>query len=96
MAKGDRSGDSRWKRLAFTAVSLALKPRMIGRELSVSSISSLLSSITFSCHTCNMLRRLGSTDEAAKSYLRAPELGRNDRERRFLEKRMREVERTAV
>jgi len=39
----------------------------------------------------DMLRRLGSNEEAAKSYSRALELVTNDSERRFLERRLREV-----
>jgi RNA polymerase sigma-70 factor (ECF subfamily) len=39
----------------------------------------------------DMLRRLGSTTEAATSYRRALELVTNDSERRFLERRLREV-----
>jgi RNA polymerase sigma-70 factor (ECF subfamily) len=39
----------------------------------------------------DMLRRLGSHEEAAKSYLRALELVTNDSERRFLERRLREM-----
>jgi RNA polymerase sigma-70 factor (ECF subfamily) len=40
----------------------------------------------------DLLRRLGARDEAAKSYARALELVGNDSERRFLERRLREVE----
>ncbi len=40
----------------------------------------------------DMLRRLGSSDEAAKSYTRALALVTNDSERRFLERRLREVQ----
>ncbi len=40
----------------------------------------------------DLLRRLGSKGEAAKSYARALELVTNDRERRFLERRLREVQ----
>jgi RNA polymerase sigma-70 factor (ECF subfamily) len=40
----------------------------------------------------DMLRRIGSSDEAAKSYLRALALVTNDSERRFLERRLREVQ----
>jgi RNA polymerase sigma-70 factor (ECF subfamily) len=40
----------------------------------------------------DMLRRLGSAAEAARSYTRALELVTNDRERRFLERRLREVQ----
>jgi RNA polymerase sigma-70 factor (ECF subfamily) len=39
----------------------------------------------------DMLRRLGSNDEAAESYKTALELVSNDSERRFLERRLREV-----
>jgi RNA polymerase sigma-70 factor (ECF subfamily) len=40
----------------------------------------------------DLLRRLGRSAEAAKSYRRALELVTNDSERRFLERRLREVE----
>ncbi len=40
----------------------------------------------------DMLRRLGSSEEASKSYLRALELVTNDSERRFLERRLHEVQ----
>jgi RNA polymerase sigma-70 factor (ECF subfamily) len=40
----------------------------------------------------DLLRRLGSLEEAAKSYSRALELVTNDSERRFLERRLREVQ----
>lgn len=40
----------------------------------------------------DLLRRLGSFEEAAKSYLRALELVTNESERRFLERRLREVQ----
>ena len=40
----------------------------------------------------DMLRRLGSAEEAAKSYGRALALATNDSERRFLERRLREVQ----
>jgi RNA polymerase sigma-70 factor (ECF subfamily) len=39
----------------------------------------------------DLLRRLGSTDEAAESYSRALELVSNESERRYLERRLREV-----
>ena len=44
----------------------------------------------------DMLRRMGSTEEAAKSYSRALALVSNDSERRFLERRLREVETRAA
>ena len=40
----------------------------------------------------DLLRRLGSLDEAAKSYARALALVTNDSERRYLERRLREVQ----
>ncbi len=40
----------------------------------------------------DLLRRLGSSADAAKSYARALELVTNDSERRFLERRLREVQ----
>jgi RNA polymerase sigma-70 factor (ECF subfamily) len=40
-----------------------------------------------------LLRRVGSSEEAAKSYARALALVTNDAERRFLERRLREVQR---
>ena len=44
----------------------------------------------------DLLRRLGSDAEAAKSYARALSLATNDAERRFLERRLREVQRHTV
>jgi RNA polymerase sigma-70 factor, ECF subfamily len=41
----------------------------------------------------DLLRRMGSREEAAKSYQRALELVANESERRFLQKRLKEVER---
>jgi RNA polymerase sigma-70 factor (ECF subfamily) len=38
-----------------------------------------------------MLRRLGSNDEAAESYESALRFATNDSERRFLERRIREM-----
>ena len=44
----------------------------------------------------DLLRRLGSLVEAAKSYGRALALVTNDSERRFLERRLREVRPAAI
>jgi RNA polymerase sigma-70 factor (ECF subfamily) len=44
----------------------------------------------------DLLRRIGSSAEAAKSYTRALALATNDSERRFLERRLREVQSSAV
>ncbi len=41
----------------------------------------------------DLLRRMGSPEEAAKSYVRALELATNESERRFLQKRLKEVAR---
>jgi RNA polymerase sigma-70 factor (ECF subfamily) len=43
----------------------------------------------------DLLRRMGSLGEAAKSYQRALALVTNDSERRFLERRLREVQAAA-
>ncbi len=40
----------------------------------------------------DLLRRMGAGDEAARSYMRALELVTNESERRFLERRLREVQ----
>jgi RNA polymerase sigma-70 factor (ECF subfamily) len=40
----------------------------------------------------DLLRRAGSREEAAQSYLRALALVTNDSERRYLERRLREVQ----
>lgn len=40
----------------------------------------------------DLLRRMGSREEASKSYVRALELVTNDSERRYLERRLREVQ----
>ena len=42
----------------------------------------------------DMLRRMGSTEEAAKAYTRALELATNSSERRFLQRRLAEVQST--
>jgi len=44
----------------------------------------------------DLLRRIGSSAEAARSYTRALALATNDSERRFLERRLREVQSPAV
>jgi RNA polymerase sigma-70 factor (ECF subfamily) len=43
-----------------------------------------------------MLRRLGSFEDAADSYARALELATNESERRFLERRLREMQSAVV
>jgi RNA polymerase sigma-70 factor (ECF subfamily) len=44
----------------------------------------------------DLLRRLGSNAKAAESYVRALALVTNESERRFLERRLREVQPAAV
>jgi RNA polymerase sigma-70 factor (ECF subfamily) len=46
----------------------------------------------FHAARADLLRRLGSNEEAAKYYSRALELATNESERRFLERRLREVQ----
>jgi len=46
----------------------------------------------FHAARADLLRRRGSRDDAARSYKRALELATNESERRFLEKRLKEVE----
>jgi RNA polymerase sigma-70 factor (ECF subfamily) len=48
--------------------------------------------ITVHAARADLLRRVGSIAEAAKSYTRALALVNNDSERRFLERRLREVQ----
>jgi RNA polymerase sigma-70 factor (ECF subfamily) len=50
----------------------------------------------FHATRADLLRRAGVPDEAARSYRRALELAANDSERRFLERRLQEVEAQAV
>ena len=53
------------------------------------------SSTTIICsmpRSADLLRRAGSFTEAAESYSRALELATNESERRFLERRLREVQ----
>ena len=54
--------------------------------------SGLDSYYLFHASRADLLRRLGALEEATKSYSRALELVTNDSERRFLERRLREVE----
>lgn len=68
-----------------------------GLEAGLSAIDSLASQgdldeyhLLHAAHA-DLLRRLGSTSEAAESYKRALELVTNDSERRFLERRLAEV-----
>ena len=48
----------------------------------------------FHAARADLLRRMGSLQQAAESYLRALTLVTNDRERRYLEGRLREVQRS--
>src|SRR5579872_170976 len=50
----------------------------------------------FHAARADLLRRSGSLDQAAQSYKRALELVTNDSERRFLERRLGEVESTSI
>ncbi|MEP0873635.1 hypothetical protein NDA01_28145 [Trichocoleus desertorum AS-A10] len=46
----------------------------------------------FHATRADLLRRVGALQKAAQSYIRALELATNDSERRFLERRRREVQ----
>ena len=50
----------------------------------------------FHAARADMLRRIGSAKEAAKSYRRALALVTNDTERRFLERRLGQVEQSGA
>jgi RNA polymerase sigma-70 factor (ECF subfamily) len=58
---------------------------------SLSSANDLESYHLLHATRADLLRRMGSTKEAAKSYARALELATNESERRFLQRRLREV-----
>ena len=60
---------------------------------SLSATGELAEYHLFHAARADLLRRLGSMDEAAKSYERALELVTNESERRFLERRLKEVTR---
>jgi RNA polymerase sigma-70 factor (ECF subfamily) len=74
------------------AVAMASSP-----EAALVIVDRLAASSDLDCYhllhaaRADLLRRLGSVAEAAKSYRRALELATNDSERRFLERRLREV-----
>jgi len=66
-----------------------------GPEIGLALIDLLASELAgyhlFHAARADLLRRLGSSREAAESYERALELVTNESERRFLERRLREV-----
>jgi RNA polymerase sigma-70 factor (ECF subfamily) len=61
-------------------------------SLSSSTASELDSYHLLHATRADLLRRMGSREEAAKSYVRALELATNESERRFLQRRLREVQ----
>ena len=73
------------------AVAMATDPR-IGLELIDGLASDLDEYHLLHAARADLLRRLGSRSEAAESYRRALALVTNESERRFLERRLREVE----
>jgi RNA polymerase sigma-70 factor (ECF subfamily) len=79
------------------AVAMASSP-----EAALVIVDRLAASSDLDCYhllhaaRADLLRRLGSVAEAAKSYRRALELATNDSERRFLERRLREVQTLAA
>jgi RNA polymerase sigma-70 factor (ECF subfamily) len=75
------------------AVAMAEGPR-VGLALidSLAAADDLANYHLLHAARADLLRRLGSLPEAAESYSRALALVRNDSERRFLERRLREVQ----
>jgi RNA polymerase sigma-70 factor, ECF subfamily len=75
------------------AVAMAGNPQAaLGIVESLSSASDLGQYHLLHATRADLLRRMGSSEEAAKSYQRALELVTNDTERRYLERRLREVQ----
>ena len=72
------------------AVAMAVGPRA-GLALIDSLVPELSGYHLLHAARADLLRRMGSGREAAKSYERALELVTNESERRFLERRLREV-----
>jgi len=72
------------------AVAMAFGPG-VGLELIDSLVPELNDYHLLHAARADLLRRMGSSGEAAKSYERALALVTNESERRFLERRMREV-----
>jgi RNA polymerase sigma-70 factor, ECF subfamily len=74
------------------AVAMASGPRAGLAEMdAIAGADGLSEYHLFHAARADLLRRLGSQDEAAKSYLQALALVTNDSERRYLERRLREV-----
>ena len=67
-----------------------------GPQSALALIDALAADAISTAITCSMPRgpicRVGSSEEAAKSYARALALVTNDAERRYLERRLREVQ----
>ena len=79
------------------AVSMAEGPRpALDLIEALASQSSLQDYHLFHAARADVLRRIGSADEAAKSYSRALALATNQSERRFLERRLRETQKSLL
>ena len=75
------------------AVAMASGPRAgLDAMESLKAVNELSGYHLFHAARADLLRRLGSLEEAASNYRRALELVTNDSERRFLERRLREVQ----
>src|SRR5450631_200155 len=75
------------------AVAMAEGPREgLAAMDSMAATNDLSNYHLFHAARADLLRRLGSNEEAAKCYSRALQLATNDSERRFLERRLREVQ----
>ncbi len=79
------------------AIAMAKGPREgLAAMDSLAATSDLNNYHLFHAARADFLRRLGSNEEAAKNYSRALELATNESERRFLERRLREVQSAGV
>jgi RNA polymerase sigma-70 factor (ECF subfamily) len=75
------------------AVAMAYGPKpALGMINAIAATNALENYHLLHAARADMLRRLGSLEEAARSYKRALELVTNDSERKFLERRLKEVE----
>jgi RNA polymerase sigma-70 factor (ECF subfamily) len=75
------------------AVAIALAGRPDDGLAEIDALSELEGYHLLHAARADLLRRLGRAEEAASEYRRARELTANEAERRFLERRLREVER---
>ena len=77
------------------AVAVAMRDKVTGPQQGLALIDELAGDLDnyhlLHAARAELLRRTGSLEEAAKSYTRALSLVSNEGERRFLERRLREL-----